>query len=494
MLRPLTRPLIPLLSVGLIAAGGLSPGAALASSGREAPAARVAGAKASAGPACGPVRDPEWLHGAVVYGVVPPLFGERPFRAVTERLDSLRELGVDALWLSPVNRTIDGDFGYSVTDYFDVRPDYGTREEFKELVAQAHARGIAVLMDFVPNHTSEEHPYYRDVLARGEDSPYYGFYDRDPSGKVTHYFDWKHLPNLDFDNPRVSELMIQAFTHWVREYDVDGFRVDVAWGVKERRPDFWCRLAQALREVKPDVYLLAEASAHDPWYVSNGFNSAYDWSASLGHWAWDKAFEDKRQVAPRLHAAIAAGKTPVGQVARFLNNNDTAQRFIGRYGVGTTKVAAALLLTLPGLPIVYTGDEVGAEYEPYQEPPPLSWEDPHGLREHYRRLIHLREALPALASRSWVPIQIPENGSVMAYVRHEDGAPQQAPVLVVLNFGVAGKVRLQLPRQHLGLGAGGALRDVLGDRDIPVTKRGRRLELELPESGALLLMQVKQGR
>lgn len=486
MLRSTARHLFPVLSVLFVALGALPPGGALAHGARQLEPG-AATARASSGATCGPVQDPEWLRGAVVYGVVPPLFGEQPFKAVTMRLDSLQELGVDALWLSPVNATLAGDFGYAVTDYFTLRPDYGTHADFKELVRQAHARGIKVLMDFVPNHTSVEHPYYQDVIARGKESPYYDFYDRDRGGQVTHYFDWEHLPNLNYRNPKVAELMTRAFLHWVREYDVDGFRVDVAWGVKERQPGFWCQLSSALREAKPNVYLLAEASAHDAYFVTHGFNAAYDWSPALGHWAWEKAFEDRNQVAPRLYAALTSGQTPVDRVARFINNNDTAKRFIERHGPGTTRVAAALLLTLPGLPIIYTGDEVGATYEPYQEPPPLSWEDPHGLREHYRKLILLRESLPALASRSWTPIKVQGPRSVMAYVRHEDEAPERAPVLVVLNFSRAAKVRLQLPERFEPLAAMGALRDVLTDTDVRVTKHGRQLEVAVPESGALLL-------
>ncbi len=481
----LAHRLFALLSVLTVALGGLHPGGALAHATRQLEPEPVT-ADASSSATCGPVQDPEWLRGAVVYGVIPPLFGARPFRDVTAKLDSLRELGVDALWLSPVNATIAGDFGYAVTDYFTLRSDYGTPAEFKELVQQAHARGLKVLMDFVPNHTSVEHPYYQDVLARGKESPYYDFYDRD-RGEVTHYFDWQHLPNLNYRNPKVTELITRAFLHWVREYDVDGFRVDVAWGVKERQPEFWCQLSTKLREAKPEVYLLAEASAHDAYFVAHGFNAAYDWSAALGHWAWEKAFEDRSQVAPRLYAALTSGKTPVDRVARFINNNDTAKRFIDRYGPGTTRVAAALLLTLPGLPIVYTGDEVGATYEPYQEPPPLSWEDPHGLREHYRKLIHLRESLPALASRSWTPLKVQGPRSVMAYVRHDDEAPEKAPVLVVLNFSRAAKVRLQLPEQFGSLAATGTLRDVLTDKDVRVSRRGRQLEVAVPGAGALLL-------
>lgn len=476
-----SRSLATLLTLGLASLGSLHPQVALAE-----PESSARPSAAVTAPACAPASNPEWVRGGVVYGVVPPLFGERPFQAVTEKLDNLRDLGVDALWLSPVNKTLEeGDFGYAVTDYFDVRADYGTKADLKELVAQAHARGIKVLMDFVPNHSSEKHPFFQDVLARGKASPYYDFYDRDAQGRVTHYFDWKHLPNLNYDNPKVSAMMRRAFVYWVREFGIDGFRVDVAWGLKERRPDFWCQLAAELRQVKPDVFLLAEASARDDYFVNHGFNAAYDWTEALGHWAWDKVFEDPNEVAPKLYAALQAGKTPMAKVGRFLNNNDTAKRFIGRHGVGTTRVAAALLLTLPGLPMVYTGDEVGAEYEPYQEPPPISWEDPHGLREHYRKLIHLRESVPALASGEWEPVPVKDNHAVVAYLRHE--AEATAPVLVVLNFGKDTKGRLQLPERFAALGAGGAMRDMLAERDVRLSKKGRQLELALPASSALLL-------
>ncbi|WP_426751175.1 alpha-amylase family glycosyl hydrolase [Myxococcus sp. Y35] len=479
MLNAFSRRLAAILSLSLLSLAGLPAEAAV----RNAATTEAS----AAAPTCGPVKDPDWMEGAVVYGVVPPLFGEQPFQAVTARLDYLRELGVDVLWLSPVNKTTDpGDFGYAVTDYFDVRPDYGTKADFKELVDQAHARGMKVMMDFVPNHTSNAHPYFQDVLSKGKQSPYFGYYDRDAQGQPTHYFDWKHLPNLNYDNPDVVAMVQRAFQYWVREFDVDGFRVDVAWGVKERQPGFWCDLSTALRKEKPDVYLLAEASAHDPYFVSNGFNAAYDWSASLGHWAWEHVFEDRQKVAPRLYAALKGGQTPVDRVARFLNNNDTAKRFIGRYGPGATRVAAALLLTLPGVPIVYTGDEVGAEYEPYQEPPPLAWDaDPHGLREHYRRLIALRDEHPALAAGAWLPVPVKGNPSALAYLRHQVGASE--PVLVVLNFGPAATLRLSLPEAYANLSNQVALRDLLTEKNVTVRSNGKRLEVAMPASGAVLL-------
>jgi cyclomaltodextrinase len=371
----------------------------------------------------------------IIYGVIPRTTGPDGLRSVTAKLADWQDLGVTALWISPINATPDGDFGYAVTDYFRLRDDAGSEDDFRELVQTAHAHGIRVLMDFVPNHTSDQHPYFADVQTRGTESPHHGFYDRDENGEQTHYFDWTNLPNLNFDNPEVERHITDAFCHWVREFDVDGYRVDVAWGIRERKPDFWPRLRSALEEIKPDVLLLAEASARDAYYFSHGFDAAYDWTDELGHAAWEHVFEDEQQIVPRLHAALTndgRGYSDDAVIFRFLNNNDTSARFVTRYGVDLTRVATALLLTLDGVPCVYVGDEVGAEFEPYRDAGPIAWDDRHGLRPYHRELIRLRKQLPALRGSGWTPLELPDTPRVYGYVRPaEDGGE---PVLVLLNF------------------------------------------------------------
>jgi cyclomaltodextrinase / maltogenic alpha-amylase / neopullulanase len=430
-------------------------------------------------------RRPVPHEAAVVYGVIPRLFGDAPFAAVRERIAYLAALGVTHLWLSPVNVSPEGDFGYAVRDYFELNPKLGTKDEFRALVDEAHAHGIGVLMDFVPNHTSDEHPYYRDTVEHGEASPYWTWYDRDANGERTYYFDWTNLPNLNFDNPDVERHVTEAFAYWVRELGVDGFRVDVAWGVKLRRPDYWPRWREALLAIDPDLLLIAEASARDPYYGTHGYDAAYDWTDELGHWAWEDVFGQKSPggITRALHEALTnggKGYPPDALVFRFLNNNDTGPRFVTAHGPAMTRVATALLLTLPGIPCIYTGDEVGAEFEPYKGPPPISWEGDPELYEWHRRLIELRRSVPALHSREWEPLG--DGGSpTYSYVRYGPGG---SLAVVTLNFGDApATATLRLPARAAA--ARGPLADLLGGD--PVTLAGDVLEVPVGPFGARIL-------
>jgi cyclomaltodextrinase len=376
-----------------------------------------------------------WIDQTIVYGVAPFFFGLDRLDDVTARLDELAALGITTLWLSPITGTAEGDFGYAVTDYFRVRPDFGTEQDLRELVDAAHARRMRVIMDFVPNHVSDEHPYFRDAAARGEASPYYPFFARDVAGNPTHYFDWENLLNLDYDNPEVQNWIIEGFAWWVRRFDIDGFRADAVWGPRQRAPEFWPRWRAELKRIKPDLLLLAEASARDPYYFEEGFDAAYDWTEALGDWAWDDAFDDPARTAEKLRAAIEASERqeePDALVFRFLNNNDTGARFVTRYGVLRARLAAAMLLTLPGLPQIYTGEDVGAAFQPYDEGPPIAWNDPYRLRPWYRQLIALRAQHEALRSGEIRFLDLPPADRLLAYVR--PGSTTEGDIVVLLNW------------------------------------------------------------
>ena len=438
--------------------------------------------------------NPAWVETAIVYGVIPNKFGRPAFRAITKRWDDLANLGINAMWLAPINVSPPGDYGYAVVDYFELNPSYGSKADFQQMVQEAHARDIRVLMDFVPNHSSAQHPYFLSAKEGGPGSPYWDFYDRDESGEPTHYFDWTHLPNLNYENPEVRNMMIEAFAYWVREFDVDGFRVDACWGVKQRRPDFWPLWRKELKRIKPDLMLLAEASARDPYYFDNGFDVAYDWTDQLGHWAWRIVWEDYKYklLAYNLTAALTNrpnGFHPDALIFRFLNNNDTGERFITRHGEGVTRVATALLLTLPGVPCIYTGDELGEEFKPYEDPGPLSWiERVPGLREYHKQLIGLRSALPSLHSRLWNPLQLEAAPEQVAYafLRYHD--EYQDPVLVLLNFNEQPtKLRFSLPEGFAALQGKTALKDLLSDESVTVEQNGAVWKVAMPGYGVRLL-------
>jgi cyclomaltodextrinase len=376
---------------------------------------------------------PAWIDRAVIYGVVPWLFGPRGLADVTAQLDQLSELGITALWLSPIMESPPGDFGYAVTDYFRLRRHLGTEDDLRDLVRAAHARGMRVILDFVPNHLSDRNAYFTDTIAHARSSTYFDFFSRDRAGRAEHYFDWTNLENLNYANPEVQRLVIEGFAYWIRNFDVDGFRVDAAWGPRQRAPDFWPRWRKELKRIKPDLLLLAEASARDSYYRQHGFDAAYDWTEKLGDWAWRGPFDDPKNTARDLRSAIASTAEHAMQVFRFLENNDTGARFVSRYGQDRTRLAAAMLLTLPGLPCLYTGQEVGAGYEPYKETRAIAWDDVDGLRSWYRRLIALRRDYPALRSHDLRFLDVAPEANVLAYLRRAE-KPSDS-ILVILNYG-----------------------------------------------------------
>lgn len=425
---------------------------------------------------------PSWIDSAVMYAPIPQLWGEGGPKAVQRRLPYLVKMGVDVLWLWPPTSLRALGEEYAITDYFKVDPSWGPKVALKELIDEAHELGLRVLIDFVPNHMSVESPYFKDAEERGEQSPYWDFFERE-GGRPTHYFDWDHLPNLNFDNPEVREMIIDASVYWVREMDVDGFRMDVAWGVRRRRPDFWPEWRRELKRIDPDLLLLAEASGVEPYWFSNGFDVAYDWTNELGEWAWASAFESPQEAGALLADAITNGDEGYASDAlllRFLNNNDTGVRFVDRHGPNLTKVAAALQFTLPGLPALFAGDEIGASYEPYSELTPTPWRDRYGLRPFYEKLIDLRHEIPALASHEQDVLTADPN-SALAYLR----PAEDEPVLVVLNFGEGARVEIAGVPESIA--PDGAMRDLLTGESVELRSEGGSVTVDMDAESALVL-------
>jgi glycosidase len=381
-----------------------------------------------------------WMDDAVLYGLPLPLLTPFGFEGARNRLDSIQALGASAIWLSPVTEAPTGDFGYAVTDQFHVRSAFGTATQLQALIEAAHARGLKVLLDLVSNHLCARNRYYEDTARLGPGSAYYDWFERDANGRAVHYFDWLQLENLNYDDADVRGYITAAFVNWVRNYHVDGFRLDASWAVRERAPEFWPQLLRELKRINPDLALLAEASPSDPYYAAHGFDAVYDWTSKLGEWAWHDVFGERDRVPDlaRLREALLSsdvGPGPRIPVLHFLNNNDTGARFLTRHGIEQTRDAAVLLFTLTGLPLIYAGDEVGAAYDPYAGGPPISWFDAYGLTPFYRHLAKLRRATPALRSGRLRLLTTDHDHSVLAFLRQAD--PPDRTVLVVINFGSA---------------------------------------------------------
>jgi glycosidase len=380
-----------------------------------------------------PRERPGWISSMILYGVAPYEFSPPGFAGIRDRLDEIASLGATAVWISPITLAAADDFGYAVMNHLVIDERFGGDAQFRQLVATAHRLGLRVIVDFVPNHLASSHPYVRNAESLGPRSVYYDWFDRDAHGEISHYFDWQHLANLNYDNPQVQNYMTAAFERMVRDFDVDGFRVDAAWAVSRRAPEFWNRLRGALQRIKPDVFLLAEASARDPHYFINGFDAAYDWTYRLGEWAWKDLFRTDGSIdLDALRADLqATARDDRHLVLHFLNNNDTAERFATEHGLPAARLAATLLFTIPGIPLIYNGDEMAASFSPYDEGPPLHWNDAHPLAQHYRQLARLRIANSALTSGELHILKSENDAQLLAFTR--SNAAQR--ILVLLNFG-----------------------------------------------------------
>jgi glycosidase len=221
--------------------------------------------------------------------------------------------------------------------------------------------------------------------------------------------------------------MVGIALHWVRRFDVDGFRVDAAWAVGERCPDAWREWRRRLEQAAGrDLLLIAESAPDDPGVVGD-FDIAYDWEGGPGDWAWADAWGGSAtETVAALRSALEA--TRGERRLRFLNTNDSGERFAERHGPALAKLAAVVQLTVPGAPLVFAGDEIGAAFEAYSEPAEMPWRDRHGLDPLYRRLLTLRRELLVGGPE----LRLLETGDpeVLAYAV---GAGE--PTLVGVNFG-----------------------------------------------------------
>jgi glycosidase len=412
---------------------------------------------------------PRWSDSAVIYSAVPALFGKKGYASVSGRLKQIAGLGADTLLLSPVSANVKGDFGYAVVDHFQVRKDLGTEAEFRALVQNAHSRGLKVLLDFVPNHLAGAHPYAADARTRGTSSPYYDWFERQANGEPVHALGLATLDVLNYDNPEVQNYLIAALGYWVQTYDVDGFRFTSANAVGSRAPEFFRRAREELTRIKPDLLLMGASSPGETQMFTAGFDAALDRKVAEGEAALGDAFgaSNRGDDVERLRTMLSTdfnGVPRVARLVRFLNDDDTGARFATRHGAARAKAAAALLLTLPGLPLIYNGDEVGAEFDPMTANKPIDWRDRNGLTPLYTKLIKLRRTTPALRSPALQLVTTDQPLDVLAYLR---GTVQ--PVLVLINVSTdVMETKLESSPVITELTACGMLEDLLSGESLRI--------------------------
>jgi len=385
---------------------------------------------------------PLWWQSGVVYQIYPRSFkdnngdGIGDLKGIIAKLDYLSDvLGVDALWLSPIYPSPMADFGYDVSNYVDVNPMFGTLADFDELVKEAHRRGLRVIIDFVPNHTSDQHPWFIESRSSRTNPKrdWYFWRDARPDGSLPNNWlsnfggsswEWdattgqyylhsflKEQPDLNWRNPEVKAAMLDAVRFWL-ERDVDGFRIDVAHYIMKDpqladnppNPDP-SKSFKAMGEYEtqlhvndqghPDVHgvmrefraLLDKYSTPLPRY-SVGEIHIFDWAQWATyygqkldelHMPFNFSLIFARWDAQTIREIVNAieGVLPPGAWPNYVLGNHDEHRVGSRLGKDAARTAMLLLLTLRGTPTIYYGDEIGMHDVPI---PPELEQDPWGKR------------------------------------------------------------------------------------------------------------------
>lgn len=368
-----------------------------------------------------------WVRDAVIYEVYLRSFSpDGTFKSLQARLPELKELGVTVLWLMPIHpvgqKNRKGSLGslYSIKDYYGINPEFGTLEDFKNLVAAVHAAGMKIIIDLVANHTAWDN----ELVQKHPD-----WYTRDATGHVIAPVpDWSDVADLNYDHHEPRQYMLDVMTHWVRDIGIDGYRCDVA----EMVPlDFWEPARAELDKIKP-VLMLAEGS--DPALHVKAFDLTYAWNV---YKALVNIFQENGP-ARLVREALRNEELnfPQGSLRlRFTDNHDeNAWRApaIELFGPQGAKAAAVLTYCLPGVPLLYNGQEVGNPTRlPLFEKVPINWQsDPHGLRDFYRTLLRLRRETPALLEGSLKLVETGSDESALVFYRQKDSER----VLVAVNL------------------------------------------------------------
>jgi glycosidase len=417
--------------------------------------------------------DTSWVARSALYEVYVRDFSPAgTFQGVIEGLDRIQSSGADVLWLMPIHpigaQNRKGSLGspYAVRDYRAVNPAYGSAADFRALVQAVHARGMKLILDWVPNHTAPDHPWVRrhpDWYVRNERGE--PSVPRDEKGKLT---DWTDVVQLDYGNPALRREMIATMRHWLVDFGIDGFRVDVAGFIPY---EFWRQATPALRGAVPrPILLLAEWGDLEMHRV--GFDLTYGWDG----YKRLKAVWGGEPASPFVGAELAdmQAMPPGGMRMRFTTNHDETAwdqpplaLFGGSPGARAAFVAIALL---PGRPLLYNAQEI--EYPrklALFEREPIAWAQPGGARARafYHAVVKLARTEPGLLAKAIEPVRTSAPDDVIAYRRGD---------LVVLVNARARGMRVALREMS-----------VAGARDLLSGRLQQGDAIELPAFGAAVL-------
>ena len=336
---------------------------------------------------------PDWVYDATIYEVnVRQYTPEGTFNAFQEHLPRLNELGVDILWFMPIQtigeKDRKGTLGsyYSIQDYTVVNSEFGTISDFKSIVDQAHNSGMKVILDWVANHTSRD-----AIWLENED-----WYVTDSLGTVVAPYDWTDVAELNYNNEAMRNAMIQSMMWWIRNTNIDGFRCDVAHEVPT---DFWLRATDSLKSLKADIFMLAESETPEL------NNEAFD-----AYYAWD--FHHKMNMVSQGNGNVDSLRTALNKmttqfpdraIPMYFTSNHDENSWNGtefeRMGNAATTFAA-LTYVLPGMPLIYNGQEVGFNRRlAFFEKDSIDWfasESKHKFTKLYQQLNTFKKTNPAL--------------------------------------------------------------------------------------------------
>ena len=364
---------------------------------------------------------PAWTRDAVVYNIFPDSFaaGKRlapngappcrggTVRGVTENLDYIASLGFNCIYLNPIFAAR-SYHRYDTLDYYRIDPHMGAEDDLRDLVRRAHALGIRVILDGVFNHVSSDHPFFRDVLGKGRASRYYSCFYALPetprlpaAGELPGYTCFSYvadMPKTNTADPFLRQYFCDVGAYWVRKFDVDGWRLDVA---NELDDGFLRAFRASVKAAKSDALIVGEVWENAAHYLGGDMlDSAmnYDFRRYCRRFFAEQTVDAETFDTNVSTLLLRYNENALFAQLNLLDSHDVS-RFLSLCGGKTERMELAVLLqmTFPGMPCVFYGDEKGlcGESEPeYRRP--MAWDASSPLEEVYRRMIALRKTHPAL--------------------------------------------------------------------------------------------------